>query len=144
VAEWIKASDPSLSAGDVVVIDSSKEKQIKKSSDPYCTLAAGVISTKPGILLGYDEDNNANSPNPTDQEMAERGFRKLALAGRVLCNVSAENGAIEIGDLLTTSLTPGYAMKATDKLRAIGAIVGKALEPLKDGKGKIEVLVTLQ
>jgi hypothetical protein len=49
-----------------------------------------------------------------------------------------------IGDLLVTSSRPGYAMKGTDRSRLVGAIVGKALEPLSSGSGIIRVLVTLQ
>ena len=69
----------------------------------------------------------------------------VALAGRVYCKVDATEGGIEPGDLLTTSATPGYAMKATDYIRAQGAILGKAMEKLEQGKkGHILVLVTLQ
>jgi len=57
---------------------------------------------------------------------------------------SAENGAINPGDLLTTSNTPGYAMKSTDTARDRGAVIGKALEPLRAGKGKIAILVMLK
>jgi hypothetical protein len=35
-------------------------------------------------------------------------------------------------------------MKGTDKRKMIGAVVGKALEPLPNGSGVIQVLVTLQ
>jgi hypothetical protein len=35
-------------------------------------------------------------------------------------------------------------MKGTDRARMLGAVVGKALEPLSEGKGTIQVLVTLQ
>jgi hypothetical protein len=35
-------------------------------------------------------------------------------------------------------------MKGTDRARLLGAVVGKALEPLREGTGVIEVLVTLQ
>lgn len=53
--------------------------------------------------------------------------------------------AVEPGDLLTTSATPGYAVKATDYARAQGAILGKAMEKLEKGKkDQILVLVTLQ
>jgi len=45
---------------------------------------------------------------------------------------------------LTTSDTPGYAMKATDPLRAFGAVVGKALRPLSEGQGMIPVLAASQ
>jgi hypothetical protein len=68
----------------------------------------------------------------------------LAVVGIVPCKVSAGNGPIRIGDLLVTAATPGHAMKGTDRNRMLGAIVGKALEPLRDGTGVIQVLVTLQ
>ena len=66
------------------------------------------------------------------------------MVGIVSCKVSAENGPIEVGDLLVTSSTPGYAMKGTDRSKMLGAVVGKALEPLREGKGVVQVLVTLQ
>ena len=69
----------------------------------------------------------------------------VALAGRVYCNVDATEQAVQAGDLLTTSTTPGHAMKATDYDRARGAILGKAMQKLEQGqKGQILVLVTLQ
>jgi hypothetical protein len=69
----------------------------------------------------------------------------VALAGRVYCYVDATAAAVEPGDLLTTSATPGYAMKATDHARAQGAILGKAMEGLEKGqRGLVLVLVTLQ
>ncbi len=60
------------------------------------------------------------------------------------CKVTAQNGAIEVGDLLVSSSQPGYAMKGTDRRRMLGAVVGKALELLANGNGIIQVLVTLQ
>jgi hypothetical protein len=45
---------------------------------------------------------------------------------------------------LVTSSRPGYAMKGTNRARMLGAVVGKALEPLLSGRGLIQVLVTLQ
>jgi hypothetical protein len=68
----------------------------------------------------------------------------LAVVGIVPCKVTAENGAIARGDLLVTSSRPGYAIKGTDRSRMLGAVVGKALQPLDQGTGLIEVLVTLQ
>ena len=58
--------------------------------------------------------------------------------------VTAENGPIQIGDLLVSSSIPGHAMKGTDRNRMLGAVVGKALEPLSQDTGIIQVLVTLQ
>jgi mannose-6-phosphate isomerase-like protein (cupin superfamily) len=68
----------------------------------------------------------------------------VALSGRVYVWVDASKGAIQPGDLLTTSSTPGHAMKATDAKKAQGAIIGKAMTSLKEGKGLVLVLVTLQ
>jgi hypothetical protein len=68
----------------------------------------------------------------------------VALTGRVYCWGDASHGAIEVGDLLTTSTTPGHAMKATDTAKAQGAIIGKAMTTLKSGKGLVLVLVNLQ
>jgi hypothetical protein len=68
----------------------------------------------------------------------------LAIVGIVPCKVTTENGPIAAGDLLVTSSLPGHAMKGTDRTRMVGAIIGKAFEPLEQGEGIIQVLVTLQ
>ncbi len=61
------------------------------------------------------------------------------------CWVDADaNGAVEPGDMLTTSATPGHGMKVTDHTRASGAVVGKAMTGLAKGKGLVLVLVSLQ
>ena len=64
--------------------------------------------------------------------------------GKVFCKVDAQFGAIEVGDLLTTSPTPGHAMKTNDPFKAFGAVIGKALRPLKEGQGLIPILIALQ
>ena len=40
--------------------------------------------------------------------------------------------------------TAGYAMGATDRRRVFGAVIGKALRPLRAGTGLIPALVALQ
>ena len=72
------------------------------------------------------------------------GKSPVALTGRVYCQADASGGPIEPGDLLTTSDTPGHAMKVIDHTKAQGAILGKAMTSLKKGKGLVLVLVTLQ
>jgi hypothetical protein len=67
----------------------------------------------------------------------------IAIAGRVHCKVDADLGPVVAGDLLTTSVTDGYAMRA-HPAAAAGAIVGKALAPLPAGRGLIPVLLTLR
>ena len=72
------------------------------------------------------------------------GRYPVALSGRVFCLVDATIAAVAPGDLLTTSNVPGHAMKVTDHDRAQGAIIGKAMTGLREGKGLVLVLVTLQ
>jgi hypothetical protein len=121
-------------AGDLLVIDPSTNRHLTLAHKPYSTLVAGIYSTKPGML----------GSTRTVDEPAAKDEVPLAVVGIVPCRVSAENGPIEPGDLLVTSSTPGHAMKGTDRSKMLGAVVGKALEPLQQGIGVIQVLVTLQ
>lgn len=116
-----------LTPGDVVVLDPTTLLGVRRADQPYDTSVAGVISTDPAIVL----------PGPVDGV-------PLALIGRVPVKADARYGAIRVGDLLTTSATPGHAMRCADRLQCVGAIVGKALEPLDGGTGVILALVTLQ
>ena len=121
-----------LELGDVVVIDSDNPKHVKKSTKAYDRTVAGIVSSEKqaGYIAGARSDGTSDKP--------------IALVGQVICKVSTENGKIEIGDLLTTSNTPGYAMKATDFHKQQGAILGKALQNFDEDKGEILVLVSLQ
>ena len=60
------------------------------------------------------------------------------------CKVDAGFGAVKPGDLLTTSPSAGHAMKAGDAWRRAGAVIGKAMTSLEDGRGLVLVLVNLQ
>jgi hypothetical protein len=133
VAEWVPSSKQ-MPAGTVVVLDTTKSNQVISSTQSYDTRVAGVISEQPGIALG------------------ESGANKVLVAttGRVLVKVDASSGPIHIGDLLVTSDIPGVAMKSEPitignrKMHMPGTLIGKALEPLEKGSGKILVLLSLQ
>jgi len=133
VAEWVPAAEQ-LGAGTVVVLDSTKSNHVISANQPYDTRVAGVISAQPGITLGEKSDNKV----------------LVATTGRVLMNVDATNGPIEIGDLLVTSDREGFAMKSVPveisgaRIHRPGTLIGKALEPLRSGSGKILVLLSLQ
>ena len=64
------------------------------------------------------------------------------MTGTVPCKVDAGYGPIRVGDLLTTSPTPGHAMRSSDPHP--GTILGKALEPLDAGTGTIRIVVMLR
>lgn len=121
--------------GDVLVIDQKANRHLTLSQGAYATLVAGIYSTKPGLLA---------TPHHLDDPAVQSSEVPLAVVGIVPCKVTAENGTIARGDLLVTSSRPGYAMKGTNRRRMLGAVVGKALEPLPKGTGVIQVLVTLQ
>jgi len=72
------------------------------------------------------------------------GGQQVALTGRVYVQADTASGVIKPGDLLTTSDTPGHAMRVGNPARAQGAILGKAMTGLNEGKGLVLVLVTLQ
>ena len=69
--------------------------------------------------------------------------RSMVPEGNSGGRIDADHASIEVGDLLTTSSTPGHAMKAVDASRAFGAVLGKALEPLTAGRGLLPILVAL-
>ena len=128
--------------GDLMIVDSSANRQLTLATESYSTLVAGIYSTKPGVLATTHKIDDAALQSASHGGLNEEV--PLAVMGIVPCKVSAENGPIARGDLLVTSSTPGRAMKGTDRNRMLGAVVGKALEPLSEGNGVIQVLVTLQ
>jgi hypothetical protein len=132
VAERVDASE-SLEPGDVVEIDPDNPGKFRKAREAISTRVAGVISTAPGVVLGNKDAVTSSDPRPI-----------LALAGRVPVKVTAKYGAIQVGDLLVSSPIPGYAMKCPEATKCVGAVVGKALEPLKEGVGVIEAQVMLR
>ena len=130
----VKGDRQGYEPGDLLAIDPSAERRIALASSPYSRLVAGIYSTRPGLL---GTPHNMADASPQNEV-------PLAIVGVVPCKVTVENGPIRPGDLLVSSGTPGYAMRASDRKRMVGAVVGKALEPLMKGKGLIQVLVTLQ
>jgi hypothetical protein len=130
----ISTANEEMPSGSVVVIDADRPGQLKLSSQPYDTSVAGVLSGANGINPGIQ----------MQQQALQKGGKNVALTGRVYVRADASNGAIHPGDLLTTSTTLGHAMKVTDHGRAQGAILGKAMTGLDEGKGMVLVLVTLQ
>jgi hypothetical protein len=104
------------------------------SETPYDTRVAGVVSGagayRPGLILDRRDTGRERAP--------------IALMGKVFCYVEATHAPIVAGDLLTTSTCRGHAMRIGDRDRATGAVLGKALAPLRSGRGLIPVLVTLQ
>lgn len=160
VAEYMYDTYANTEAADVVLADPDNKISVIKSAKPYQTSVLGVISTKPMLTMGNELIVNESSGDPLANP---KPTSRLALTGRVPVKVCGENGEINPGDYLTTSSTPGHAMKWTlldvnsakdfDDLKKIlsenekrrNAIIGKAVERFSgSGTGKIMVLISLQ
>jgi hypothetical protein len=120
-----EASEP----GTVLVI--AVDGQLTTSSQAYDMRIAGVVSgageLRPALILQRLKASHNQVP--------------VALFGKVYCKVDASTAPVFAGDLLTTSVTRGHAMKVQDRARAVGAILGKALGNLEAGFGLIPILV---
>lgn len=140
VAEPFDVSAPTSSEspapGHVVVIDPHHPGDLVVSTQPYDTAVAGIISGANGLAPGMI----LRSQGRTDGD----GRHPVAMTGRVWCWVDASFGPVRPGDRLTTSPTPGHAMRADDPARADGAVIGKAMSSLDEGRGLVLVLVNLQ
>jgi hypothetical protein len=137
VAEPFEISgDEKPRPGMVVSIDPSRPGKLRIAEKAYDRTVAGVISGANGVNAGLTLQQKGTQAD---------GTVPVALTGRVWveCDASA-NGAIQPGDLLTSSDSAGFAMKATDYERAHGAIIGKAMTSLEGGQGLVLVLVSLQ
>ena len=139
-AEDFSINEQNVEPGTVMVL--TENGSLQSSYQEYDKKVAGIVSGahgyKPGIVL----DSHKVSDPP--REINEKERLPIALMGKVYCKVDARQSPVEIGDLLTTSRTKGYAMKAEDLNRAFGTVVGKALGSIKEGLGMIPILVTLQ
>jgi hypothetical protein len=130
--------------GDVLVLPEQGEG-LELSHTPYSRLVIGVYSTNPAFL----GDANGIQLEESDQALTSTSI-PVALVGIVPVKVSAENGAIKPGDLLVTSTTLGYAMKASPvviegfEIFPQGTILGKAMAHHDNGLGIIDVLVNLK
>ena len=130
--EFDVAEVAGVEPGVVMVIDD--DGRLRPSSREYDRKVAGVVAgasgCRPAIVLGRHASGRHRYP--------------IALSGRTFCRVDASYNAIDVGDMLTTSPTPGHAMKANDPARAFGAVIGKALGPLRTERDLLPILVSLQ
>ncbi len=134
--EVAPAGDIEPIPGMVVAIDSRHVGQMRVAERAYDKTVAGILSGANGIAPGITLRQVGTVAD---------GSRPVASIGRVWCYVDADaNGPIEAGDMLTTSDTPGHAMKVDDHTLANGAVIGKAMSGLASGKGLVLVLVSLK
>jgi hypothetical protein len=120
--------------GSVLRIDESRPGALRICDESYSARVAGVVSGANGLDAGIELGKGE----------ARAGSVPVALSGRVWVKCETSSGEIHAGDLLTTSALAGHAMRAADRDRAQGAILGKAMTSLEKGTGLVLVLVSLQ
>lgn len=130
------AFDEAVTPGDVVTLSRNGERNVRLARHAHDASVVGVISTDPGFILG-----GATYADEIDKIRQQRV--PVALIGTVPCKVDADIAPIHIGDLLTTSATAGHAQKVLDITQAEGAILGKAMDNLEQGRGVIPIVVML-
>jgi hypothetical protein len=119
LAEYYEG-DQDYEEGTVLVFGGDKE--VTTTTQINDTRSAGVVSANPAYVMNGEQT----------------GIKVcIALAGRVPVKVI---GRVKKGDMLTTSATAGYAVKALNP--TLGAVIGKALEDKDYGEaGMIQVAV---
>ena len=119
LAEYYEG-DQEYEPGTVLVFGGDKE--VTTTDQINDTRSAGVVTTNPAYIMNSEQ---------TGLKVC------IALAGRVPVKVV---GRVKKGDMLTTSATPGFAVKALTP--TLGAVIGKALEDKDYGEaGVIQVAV---
>jgi hypothetical protein len=131
----ITTSNEQILPGFVVCIDADHFGKLTVCHNAYDRTVAGIVSGAGGIETGMMMGQQSSKAD---------GAYPVALTGRVYVWADAASGPISPGDLMTTSGVPGYAMKVTDHAKAMGAIIGKAMTRLTEGRGLVLLLVSLQ
>jgi hypothetical protein len=169
VDQFVNNLEDALEQGDVVVFASSapslyygNENQIPipeadLTSQAYDNRVCGIVDTAHGVVAEAARSGRRRK-TPTLEARAFDGTEEdvdrtrvepgqvgafVTLGAYAYCKVDADIAPIKVGDLLTTSPTPGHAQKVLDREQAAGAIIGKAMASRTRGQGKIPVFVTL-
>ena len=157
VDRHVNGSGQRLETGDVVVVKAVEKEdesgnrfrgtnnlipvvEVSRTSQEDDAKVIGIVAreAKP------EQHAPDNRIDPDDPTFIENGSELLVvtLGAFANCKADASEAPIKVGDLLTTSSNPGHARKATEP--KIGSIIGKALEPLKEGTGYIAVFVNIR
>jgi len=127
-AELVPVRQTDLEPGDVVAL--AIDGKIIRCFQEHQASVVGVVSTRPGYQSDLYKELDASEKVP------------LAVMGIVPVKVTAANGPIRPGDMLTPSAVPGRAMRSRKIVP--GTIIGKAMEGLESGEGLVRMLIMLR
>jgi hypothetical protein len=152
VDRFVNASGQTVQMGDVVKLKGTSivrfrgvdkkipVAEVTLADQDHDTMVIGIVDRQ----ASFDPEAPSLNMDQHDPPSVANGeeFYVVALGAYAHCKVDATEEAIEVGDLLTTSSNPGCARKAKDT--KVGHIIGKALEPFREGVGHIAVFVNIQ
>ncbi len=118
--------------GTVMVLE--PDGRLHPCSSRYDSRVVGVVAGagayRPALILDR-------------QEATETERAPISILGKVSVRADATEVPIRVGDLLATSSSAGRAMAVDPSTAPIGAVLGKALTPLDDGVGLVDMLISL-
>lgn len=121
-APLFPVSEP-VEPGDLLVLDTENPGKLRRAAWAADPAVIGIVARE-----ASDLDGTLQAP--------------VVGTGFTIVKVDASYGAVRAGDRLTSSPTPGHAMRALDPVP--GTIIGKAMESLEYGTGLISVLVNIR
>jgi len=150
VDTFVNASGGRFQIGDVVKLKGGEIRRFT-GTDNQIPVSEVILADTPNDhkVIGVVAGISFPEPDTPDTRVEDPGFIGdggelfvVTLGAFAYCKVDATKASIQVGDLLTSSATPGHAQKAMEP--KIGSIIGKALEPLEKGTGSIAVFVNIQ
>lgn len=122
VAATYLLDDAQAADGDIICLVAETGKLVR-CDQPYEESMFGVFAKKPQVVLRTDATG-----------------QPLIRDGKVLVNVTTENGPVKPGDYLTSSKNPGKGQKATE---LSGYVLGRSLGKIDSGQKQIEVALSI-
>ena len=119
MAQSLPIEDENLRDGQIIAI---KDNTYHLSTEAYDKNIVGVLSSKSAMSIRYGSNLNT---------------RPVVSNGQAAVRVNADNGPIRQGDRLTSSTTPGVAMRATKT----GFILGVAQEDFTPTGSETDVVL---
>jgi hypothetical protein len=107
--------------------------QVRQSADPHDTRVAGSVSGAGSYRLGLILDARIKPARCA-----------LTLTCKAWSWVDADYAPVALGDLHTTTPTPGHVMRVNDPARTFSAVIGKSLGTLTGGGALLPVLAGLR
>ncbi|MBE8416405.1 carbohydrate-binding protein, partial [Leptospira borgpetersenii serovar Tarassovi] len=118
-----------ISEGDILVM--GEDGRLQKAKTANATHTIGVAVKSAALSLG-------------DKAPSDGGHWLVAVSGVVTVNADASSYPIQPGSLLVTGLTGGHAVRISAESLRPGSLFGKALTPLRSGRGQIQILLCFQ